>query len=131
MGELIAELRKLAEWPDDYGPATTSNLAERAAAALEAAREDAWQPIETAPKDGRMYLCWVDAIRYGERDDGSLDSADVSEVDFGQWRSDDATPHGGYHMNMMGDIGDGQIITHWRPLPTRPAIDQARGKGVA
>jgi hypothetical protein len=39
--ELIERLRKLAEWPFDYGPAITSRLAERAAAALEAAREDA------------------------------------------------------------------------------------------
>ena len=40
MAELIAELRKLAEWPDDYGPASINDIAERAAAAIEAARED-------------------------------------------------------------------------------------------
>lgn len=81
------------------------------------AARDGWLPIETAPKDGTIYLCWVDAIRYGESDDGSLYQADVSEVDFGQWRDFET---GGAHFNMMGDIGDGQKITHWRPLPEPP-----------
>ena len=85
-----------------------------------------WQPIESAPKDGTLYLCWVDAIRYGERDDGQVDTADVSAVDFGEWRNFET---GGAHINMMGDIGDGQKITHWMPLPaapTQPAGDVGR-----
>lgn len=31
-----------------------------------------WQPIETAPRDGRLFLCWVSAVRYGETDEGQL-----------------------------------------------------------
>lgn len=80
-----------------------------------------WQPIETAPKDGSLLLCWVDAVRHFEHDDGSLDTADVSEVDFCQWRTDSTAPDGGYHMNMMGTIGDEQSVTHWMPLPAPPA----------
>ena len=41
MDELIERLRRLAEWPDDYGHATIEDIASEAAAALEAAREDA------------------------------------------------------------------------------------------
>lgn len=76
-----------------------------------------WMPIDSAPKDGTLFLCWVDAIRHGEADDGSTYQADVSECDFGQWRNSE---HGGYFDNMMGPIGDGQIITHWIPLPVAP-----------
>lgn len=106
-----------ATWAADEAKA----LLREAAAAL-ARPADGWLPIESAPKDGTLYLCWVDAIRYGESDDGSQYQADVSEVDFGQWRDFET---GGAHMNMMGDIGDGQQITHWMPLPTPPASDTA------
>ena len=76
-----------------------------------------WQPIETALKDGRPFLCWVGATRYSERDDGSVDMWDVSEADFGRWREMDT---GGFYENMQGDIGDVQEIAHWMPLPEPP-----------
>ena len=98
------------------GCCMTSGEVEQRLRAL-ASRAGGWRSIDSAPKDGTLYLCWVDAIRYGERDDGQLDQADVSDVDFGQWRDFES---GGAHMNMMGDIGDGQQITHWMPLPGKP-----------
>lgn len=70
MDELIERLndawRKLYGDGDEHGVCDT--LAE-AAAALEAAREDGWQPIETAPKDGTRVLLrieWSDEPVVGE-----------------------------------------------------------------
>ncbi len=88
---------------------------------------DVWQPIETAPRDGTMFLCWVSAVRYGEDENGQQYSADVSEVDFGHWRRCEVS--GGYYENMMGQIGDLEDITHWMPLPARPTALRADGEG--
>lgn len=77
-----------------------------------------WQPMETAPRDGSMFLCWVSAERYGEDDCGNQRSVDVSEHDFARWNSDADHPDGGYFMNMMGQIGDAQDVTHWVRLTT-------------
>lgn len=103
-------------------------LADRERRAQTAPGAEAWQPIETAPKDGSIFLCWVNAERHSESDDGSTYSADASEIDFCQWRADSTAPAGGYHMNMMGGIGDYQEVTHWQPLPAPPAAHSA-GKG--
>lgn len=125
----LACLDELEKTADAIEALTAAELPEAAyAEAISAAPHmssgEGWQPIETAPKDGSMFICWVDAVRYDERDDGSFDTADCSEVDFCQWR---ASKHGGYFMNMMGDIGDGQVISHWQPLPP-PPIDNSRSK---
>ena len=76
-----------------------------------------WQPIETAPKDGKLFLGWVSAVRYGEDDAGQPFEHDVSDHDFCRWREMET---GGFYENMMGQIGDAQDITHWTPLPERP-----------
>jgi hypothetical protein len=85
---------------------------------------DAWQPIDTAPKDGRMFLGWVDAVRYGESDEGRAFETNVSEHDFCRWNE-----HHGYFENMMGQIGDAYHVTHWQPLPAPPAaLSQKAGE---
>lgn len=81
-----------------------------------------WLPIESAPKDGSLFLCWVSATRYSSSDgECSSYDHDVSDFDFAQWRTHSETPGEGYFMNMMGQIGDTQDITHWQKL-TPPAL---------
>lgn len=80
-----------------------------------------WMPISSAPRDETLFVCWVSAIRYGEDGDGQQYSVDVSDVDFGQWRTS-----GGYYENMMGQIGDEQVITHWQPMPGKPETADGR-----
>ncbi|HHA2482861.1 TPA: DUF551 domain-containing protein [Stenotrophomonas maltophilia] len=82
-----------------------------------AALTSQWQPIESAPKDGSMFLCWVSAVRFGTRDDGSLAEEDCSEADFGYWMK---VRDGGVFHNLQGEMGDQSTITHWQPLPAPP-----------
>lgn len=84
-------------------------------------RELQWQPIETAPKDGRLFLCWVSAIRYGETEEGQRYTEDVSQVDFCNWRTQADIPDCGWFDPCCGQIGDQQGVTHWLPLPDAPA----------
>lgn len=81
------------------------------------ALEPKWQPIETAPKDGRMFLCWVSAIRHTHINGEFGIPTDVSEADFCQWNNNDGN---GYWDNMMGQIGDEYAVTHWMSLPEQP-----------
>lgn len=91
-----------------------------AEAALTAAKAGGWLPIETAPKDGSLFLCWVQAVRYGETDEGQQYQQDASEVDFCRWCVCDESPNGGYFDNMAGQIADLQHVTAWQPLPNPP-----------
>lgn len=79
-----------------------------------------WQPIETAPRDGSMFLCWVSAVRYGETDEGQQYAQDVSQVDFCEWRTQVDIPDCGWFDAFCGQIGDQQGVTHWMPLPEAP-----------
>lgn len=86
--------------------------------ALAAPMPEPWMPIETAPKDGSMFLIWVDGVVYGEDDEGQRFQQEESQVDFAQWR---ATDDGGY-LDCFGypypyDQGG---ATHWMPLPAAP-----------
>ena len=83
-----------------------------------------WMPIETAPKDGTLFLCWVYAVRYGETDEGQPYQQDASQVDFCQWRIYSECPDGGYFDPCCGQIGDSQSVTHWMPLPQPPKDSQ-------
>lgn len=92
--------------------------------AVLAKRVPQWSDIETAPKDGSIFLCWVTAERYGETDEGQQYTQDVSQADFGWWRpSDDA----GYFDCGCGQIADRQHISHWMPLPPPPGIVGEKG----
>lgn len=87
------------------------------AAALEAAREDAWQPIETAPKDGTRVLLWYEWNVLPV----------VGDFRHGRWWSVHSL--GGNLAYKQGmDLEEVLRPTYWRPLPAPPAIDQARGK---
>lgn len=78
-----------------------------------------WLPIETAPKDGSIFLCWVTAERDGETDEGQQYAQDVSQADFGWWVPGENRD---YFDCGCGQIGDRQHITHWMPLPPPPGI---------
>ena len=106
--------RKLYGDGDEHGVCDT--LAE-AADALEAARADGWQPIETAPKPdigangfGKRLLLVVDC------GDGTLPS-----VRRGYWAGTD------WYLDCCIGLATacGYRVTHWRPLPAPPAIDRA------
>lgn len=100
--------------------------AETARAAISEAKAGGWQNMESAPRDGSMFLCWVEAVRYGETDEGQQYQQDASDVDFCRWRACDESPNGGYFDNMAGQIADLQHVTKWQPLPAPPA---QRGEG--
>ena len=101
-----------------------------AADALEAGP---WMPIETAPKDGTMFLCWVSAVRYGETDEGQRYQEEVSQIDFCQWRTQADIPDCGWFEPFCGQIGDEQDVTLWAPLPVAPGaqVAQEGAAGVA
>lgn len=85
-----------------------------------------WQPIETAPKDGSMFLCWVWAERWSSPDgNDSSYPHDVSQIDFCWWRSRADLPDAGYFDAACGQIGDRQDVTHWMPLPAAPGATPA------
>ena len=68
---------------------------------------DAWQPIETAPKD-EVVLAWIEY-----RD---LSCARVGSFDLA----------GGFHID--GNARCTDCATHWMPLPEAPAIAAAKGE---
>lgn len=83
--------------------------------------QSGWMPIDTAPKDGSMFLCWVDAERWSALDgEGSGIAHDVSQIDLCRWSSVAESPNEGYFDNASGQVGDDQGVTHWMPLPAAP-----------
>jgi hypothetical protein len=73
------------------------------AAAPEPPAEDGWQPIETAPKDCRDVLCYVDGIGMGQM---------VLYWNDGYWRE------------KANGMGLKITPTHWQPLPAPPALSR-------
>ena len=81
-----------------------------------------WQLIETAPKDGTVFIGWVGAERWSSPDGGGSGCAyETSQVDFCWWRLVAESPEGGYFDNSSGQIGDSQAVTHWMPMPEPPS----------
>ena len=78
---------------------------------LEAAREDGWQPIETAPNEAWFLV---------HSDRGWIGLARRSDPDY--------APDEGWFEDEHTEFLDPAWLTHWSPLPAPPAIDQARGK---
>jgi hypothetical protein len=68
--------------------------------------ESAWQPIETAPRDGSYFL-GVFIEDMGRSMAVLAYDTDPAGAEF-PWLADDV---GAYHMG---------ALTHWRPLPTPP-----------
>jgi hypothetical protein len=72
---------------------------------------NAWQPIETAPKDGTLVLLFG----------GWSEHCDAGDIYVGRWCSmyGELTPPSWClaHYDMMGD---NLKATHWMPLPERP-----------
>ncbi len=93
------------------------NLVPDLAGLVEAMKASEWQPIETAPKDGREILCWP-AIR--REVDGVIPSA------VGAWLN---TKGGHCWVDMsVGHHNGFWKPTHWRPLPDPPS-ETARALG--
>jgi hypothetical protein len=92
--------------PDDFEALLTE-----AAAALEAARGDGWQPIETAPNEAWFLV---------HSDRGWIGLARRSDPDY--------APDEGWFEDEHTEFLDPAWLTHWRPLPAPPAIDRARGE---
>jgi len=121
--ELIAAALSAADELDVEGWPLLKQMAIdlREACARAMVQPDEWQPIETAPKYGSMFLCWVSAVRYGETDEGRPFEHDTSQIDFCWWRPEfDGVPNTGYFDNAAGQVGDSQAVTHWMPLPEAP-----------
>lgn len=77
-------------------------------AALEAAEAAAWEPIETAPKDGTYILLW----RPGFRQETAHWLADMIGFDW-PWL-----------LPLPGEDRMRLKPTHWRPLPEPPKEDK-------
>ena len=107
-GCVVRPKRWSGDTHDDLGGSidegATNALMAEAAAALEAAREDGWQPIETAPRDGRQMILLLTPSRF-------------PQVAFSNtwWTA-------GFSVECKP--------THWRRIEPLPAIDQERGKGA-
>lgn len=65
-----------------------------------------WQPIETAPKDGRDVDLWVIF------DNGEQGRASNSSYEFGRWWSD--------YCGQLHSSNSDFTPTHWMPLPPPP-----------
>jgi len=91
--------------------------------ALEAAEQSdvtAWQPIETAPKDGTKFL--IVRAEEGEEIEichwCEIERSHFEEIDGGLFRKVQDEP-------MRFWNGNGHRATHWMPLPAPPEITEA------
>ena len=117
----LPEPLKPMEWQQFMWTAAQVEAERQRCYMLGVAAASQWRPIETAPKDGSLFLCWVAAVRYGETDEGQPYEQDASQVDFCSWSDGPSDlPGHGYFDPCCGRIGDSQGVTHWMPLPSAP-----------
>ena len=81
-----------------------------AAAPTPPVSEDRWQPIATAPKDGRPV--WVRGNDWGE--DAGPNHYGWAYFDSGKWMWPAPVAEG----------GEATYLTHWMPLPKAPAMQE-------
>lgn len=76
-----------------------------------------WQTLDTAPKDGTKFLAFTADFEYGTAFNHRIQEA--------KWSG--KTPHdpAGHFMSQ-----NGQMVTHWMPLPAPPA-DPPKQRAVA
>ena len=96
--------------------------AQKAEAALGAAQA-AWQPIETAPKDGHKIDLWVTPPK------GALTTGDYGRVSDcwhsdGKWWFYDETKYASDSANCRSEVWN---VTHWMSRPTPPISSTNRG----
>lgn len=113
---------------DEYTEAIVKDIIE----AYERVRADsAWQPIETAPKDGTpivLYRAGWDTLPLAHW--GAQDAVDEDHLDvyfYGWHLKDEFENFGGEQDGFLGwneDIADGAMPTHWMPLPQPPTVAQ-------
>jgi hypothetical protein len=108
--KLAEEIKALVQM--DASPGEICRAIDQLSALAEKA-ELAWQPIETAPRDGTPVL---------------LVSANAAEpsAEVGHWSDEDGTFRVGYPDDWFRLAGHGlrswlDIATHWQPLPAPPA----------
>lgn len=104
----------------DYGSPHVAERARKAIALLRALPEG-WQPIETAPKDGRIRL-WVPGMPHGEEGD----HRDVH----GRWNRQDYSlkpkPHWGYDCYLGKVFQSQNQPTHWQPESAPPKSQEGK-----
>jgi len=128
--QLREALQRIVQW-DEAGLVMTEDLMSNARAALASkpgevptpqpqAHADAspWLPIETAPKDGALFLAWSQVLGSSDPEHGFV-TAHWGESDE-DWVS-----------NIVDDgcFYPGEL-THWMPLPPAPDAARQQQEGV-
>lgn len=116
--EMVDTLEMQLLTAQQFGEAATTRIAELEAqvAALQALPERGWQPIETAPKDGRSIIaarfkhqdfCWVSHTRW-------ITALEIADLEGGEPDY--------YEAGWVDGNRDDEPIypTHWMPLPPPP-----------
>ena len=112
---------------DDVLQAATAEATDLCIALVRSLAPSAWQPIESAPRDGEWIMLGGGKIVYGWY-------AEQPPLVVGQWTTDAGGGDEGrwqFAWYDGGYYGEYEAPTHWMPLPEPPAIIAALGgRGV-